>query len=480
VQDEVVETIPHFDETGIMKKRLLFISSAFALSLVIILILSDRLYRSFESAKNYSASVDHTYKVILKIGELENFLKEAETAYRGYLLTSDSSFVIPYLSIRDHIKPGYDSLRILVAANKPQMQLLNKAGLLINDCIDFFQHSIYLYNSGYRDLSARLNKAKNMMVELQDLFKKIEEEETKPLKELSENKDYYESTMPRYFVAIFVFAFVIFIVSFIVIIREFRQRYIYQKELEQKISEINAYTAELEQIAFATSHDLQEPLRRIQTFSDRLINRHSAGLDEEGKMVVSRIEYSARRMQGLVEDLMSFTNLVRGGEELQPVPADTLINEVVESLGNTITASNATLHIGQMPVINGYRQQLFTMFRALLDNAIKFCKPGVAPIITIQWVKTNGEALAFIDKKLAAREFIKITVQDNGIGFSDEFNRRIFLIFQRLHVQAEYEGKGIGLAMVERIMANHNGYVTASGVPGKGAEFSLYFPVPED
>lgn len=463
-----------------MKKRLLFISAAFALSLVIILILSDRLYRSFESAKQYGASVTHTYKVVLKIGELQNFLKEAETAYRGYLLTSDSSFVVPYLSIRNNIKPGYDTLRTLVADNKSQMRLLNNAGLLLNKCIDFFQRSIYLYNTGHRDLPGRLNRAKAMMDELQVIFKQIEEEETRPLKKLSANQDYYQSTMPRYFVAIFVFAFVIFIVSFIVIIREFRQRYIYQKELEQKISENNAYTVELAQIAFATSHDLQEPLRRIQTFSDRLINRHSTQLDEEGKMVVSRIEYSARRMQGLVEDLMSFTNLVRGDEKLEAVEADELINVVVESLQDKIKTSRTILHIGQMPVINGYRQQLFTMFRALLDNAIKFSKPQVDPVITLQWVRSNGELLTHIDPKLGNREFIKITVQDNGIGFSDEFTHRIFLIFQRLHTSSEYEGKGIGLAMVERIMANHNGYVIASGIPGKGAEFSLYFPVPED
>ena len=121
------------------------------------------------------------------------------------------------------------------------------------------------------------------------------------------------------------------------------------------------------------------------------------------------------------------------------------------------------------------------MFKALIDNAIKFSKPGIPPVVTIQCVQTTGEDLVSvdIDKKLLKKEFMRISVQDNGIGFSNEFNQKIFLIFQRLHAGTEYEGKGIGLAMVERVMTNHNGYVLATAQEDKGAVFNLYFPVPE-
>jgi light-regulated signal transduction histidine kinase (bacteriophytochrome) len=185
-------------------------------------------------------------------------------------------------------------------------------------------------------------------------------------------------------------------------------------------------------------------------------------------------------MQGLIEDLMNFANLVRGGEEISIVNGDKLLQSVTDALKQEIEEKKAMIHIGQMPAITGYEQQLFLMFKALLDNAIKFSKPGIQPVITIQWVKTNGTELTHIDRNLSRKTFIRISIQDNGIGFSNEFSQKMFLIFQRLHANSEYEGKGIGLAMVERVMTNHNGYVLAKGQEDKGALFNLYFPALED
>jgi signal transduction histidine kinase len=454
-----------------MKRKLFFIATAFVSSLIITTFLSYLLYRSYVKSNAQNRRIEHAYKVILQTSELENFIKEAETGQRGYLLTNDSAFLQPYLRIRDDIKPGYDSLKRLTAGNDTQQQLLNKAGLLMNNLIDHFQHSVYLKSRN------SLMETKGNMDSLREVFKAIQQEETDWVKQTAENK--YEVSMPRYFTAIFLFAAVIILVSFFIIIKEYRQRSDYQKQLEQKMLEVNAYNAELEQIAFATSHDLQEPLRRIRTFSDRLLWKYRDQLNEDGKMILSRIDFSARRMQGLIEDLMNFTNLVRGGEELTVVDADILLQSVVEYMKQDIGIKNATIHIGQMPSITGFEKQLFLMFRSLIDNALKFSKPGIPPVVTIQCVQTTGEELVHIDKKLLKKNFIRISIQDNGIGFSNEFSQKIFLIFQRLHSGPEYEGKGIGLAMVERVMTNHNGYVLASAQPDKGALFNLYFPVTE-
>jgi signal transduction histidine kinase len=454
-----------------MKKRLFFISTAFILSLIIILLLSYLLYDSFERANAQNSRIEHAYKVSLQTSELENLVKEAETAQRGYLLTHDSVFLQPYLSVKKDIKPKYDSLKRLTSANRHQQQLMNTAGLLINNLIDHFQHSVYLKSRN------NLLTSKDQMDSLRHTFNEIQNEEMRQVKKDSVRE--YEANMPRYFVAIFLFAFIIFLISFLVILKEFRQRSLYQMQLEQKINETNAYNIELEQIAFATSHDLQEPLRRIRTFSDRLVWKYHDQLNEEGKMILSRIDYSARRMQGLIEDLMNFANLVRSGERLATVDANLLIKSVIETLKPEIEQKKAMIHVGQLPSITGFREQLFLMFKALIHNAIKFSKPGIPPVVTIQCVKTAGTDLTHIDKKLAKKEFIRISIQDNGIGFSNEFNQKIFLIFQRLHADSEYEGKGIGLAIVERVMTNHNGYVIATAQLDKGALFNLYFPVPE-
>lgn len=461
-----------------MKKRLFFISAAFILSLTIILLLSYLLYRSYDTSNIHNYRIEHAYKVSLQTSELENFLKEAETGHRGYLLTHDSAFLEPYFRIRNDIKPSYDSLKALTAGNSIQQQLLNKAGLLINKLINHSQQSIRPNN--LQHTRSNLLIGKSIMDSLRKVFREVQAEEMQLKQTISVEKNFYQSSMPRYFAAIFLFAFLVFFISFVVILKEFRQRSLYQKQLEQKVNETNAYTIELEQIAFATSHDLQEPLRRIRTFSDRLLWKFRDRLNEEGQMILSRIDYSARRMQGLIEDLMNFANLVRGDEKLGIVNADVLLQAVINTLKPAIDEKKAMIHVGQMPAITGYEEQLFLMFKALLDNAIKFSKPGIPPVVTIQWVKTTGAELMHIDRRLVRKQFIRISIQDNGIGFSNEFSQKMFLIFQRLHANSEYEGKGIGLAIVERVMTNHNGYAVASGQVDKGALFNLYFPALEN
>jgi CHASE3 domain sensor protein len=373
-----------------MKRRLFFIIAAFVLSLIITLFLSYLLYESYIRSNEQNRRIEHAYKVVLQTSALEKFIKEAETGQRGYLLTNDSSFLDPYLSIRNDIKPGYDSLKRLTSDNIHQQQLLNRAGLLMNKLIDHFQHSVYLRSR------SSLMETKGYMNELRKVFKEIEQDEMDLVKRYSVNQ--YATAMPRYFSAIFLFSAIIIFVSFAIILKEYRQRVKYQKQLEQKVLEVNAYNVELEQIAFATSHDLQEPLRRIRTFSDRLLWKYRDQLNEDGQMILSRIDHSARRMQGLIEDLMNFANLVRGGEQLSVVDANKLMESAVEYLKQEIELKRATIHIGQLPDITGFEKQLFLMFKSLIDNAIKFSKPGIPPVVTIQCVQTTGEELVHIDK----------------------------------------------------------------------------------
>lgn len=462
-----------------MKKRLFFISLAFGISLLIILSLSFGLYSSYKYSEKYSSRVDHAFVVLLQTSELENYLKQAETGQRGYLLTSDSSFLEPYLSVRNNIKPSYDSLKVLTKGQKSE-DIVNQVGLITQMCLERFQSSIFLHNNNSTEWKKSVRTGKKLMDSLHVLITRIREVEKQSLKEVSQMKEDNTSRMPKYFVAIFLFAFLIFIISFIVIFREFRQRVKYQQELEQMINENNTYTSELKQIAYATSHDLQEPLRRILTFSNKLVIKHEQVLDAESKMIVERIEYSAHRMAELIEDLMNFTNLVRNTEEIRKVPGDKLLQAVKESLQSRIEEEKATIECESLPDIRGYETQLFLMFRALIDNSLKFSKPGIPPVIQISWQKLQREDMAMLDKRYHNKEFIKIMVSDNGIGFNDHFVKKIFLIFQRLHAEPEFKGKGIGLAIVERVMMNHNGFVTAAGEVGKGATFNLYFPLMEN
>src|ERR1044072_7227201 len=155
-----------------MKKRLFFISAAFILLLIIILILSWLLYNSYEASNGYNYRIEHAYKVSLQTSELENFLKEAETGHRGYLLTHDSTFLEPYFRIRNDIKPSYDSLKTLTSGNRTQQLLLNRAGLLINNLIDHSQQSIRPAN--LQNTRVNLKIGKTIMDSLRHVFKQIQ------------------------------------------------------------------------------------------------------------------------------------------------------------------------------------------------------------------------------------------------------------------------------------------------------------------
>lgn len=225
-----------------MKKGLFYISTAFTLSLVIILYLSWLYYRSFDRSNTYITKVEHAYKVVLQISQLEAYLKEAETGQRGFLLSHDSSFLRPYLNIRGNIKPGYDSLRSLTADNVTQQELLNHAGLLINNAIDRFQSNTQFIRGDSSGVVTRLNHTRAIMENLAKVFRQLEREEANMVKARAFNNELYEADLPQYFGAIFVFAFLIFVVSFLVIFKEFRRRFKYQKELEVQMNAIKPTT----------------------------------------------------------------------------------------------------------------------------------------------------------------------------------------------------------------------------------------------
>jgi signal transduction histidine kinase len=186
-------------------------------------------------------------------------------------------------------------------------------------------------------------------------------------------------------------------------------------------------------------------------------------------------------MRDLVQDLARYTSLSILKNTTQKIID---IRSVIETLQRNhqkrLNECNATVIYHNAPAIRGYPDQIYLLFDCLLDNSIKFCRKGEPLTIEISKEAICEEELKTLQINPAHRAFIKIRFSDNGIGFNPEFSDKMFGIFQRLHAQAnEYEGKGVGLALVKRIISNHNGFILAKGVPGKGAEFSMYFPKDE-
>jgi light-regulated signal transduction histidine kinase (bacteriophytochrome) len=235
----------------------------------------------------------------------------------------------------------------------------------------------------------------------------------------------------------------------------------------------------LEDFAFVASHDLQEPLRKIRAFGNRLESGYNDVIDERGKDYLARMLNAAERMSMLISDLLAFSRVSTRGKEFDEVDLNNTIQSVLGDLEIAIDETSAEISVGDMPVIRGDKSQLEQLFLNLISNALKFQSEGVTPAVNINAEKATESDTHDI---LMADEYdwIKITVKDNGIGFEQSFAEKIFAPFQRLHGRSEYKGTGIGLAVCRRIVERHNGQITALSSPGQGATFSIIMPVESD
>ena len=232
----------------------------------------------------------------------------------------------------------------------------------------------------------------------------------------------------------------------------------------------------LQQFAYVASHDLQEPLRKIQSFGDLLRSRYGAELGE-GVEHLERMQAAASRMSTLIRDLLAFSRISTQQDTTAPVALQQVITTVLADLDLRIQETGAVIEPGPLPTVPGDRAQLEQLFQNLLSNALKFRRSGVAPLIRVQ-----GELVAFsqlpptVKPTRQVAVYHRIDVIDNGIGFDDKYVDRIFQVFQRLHGKNEFAGTGIGLAICEKVAANHGGAITATSQPGQGATFSVYLP----
>ncbi len=253
-------------------------------------------------------------------------------------------------------------------------------------------------------------------------------------------------------------------------------------ELIIKNKDLEKINKELESFTYIASHDLQEPLRKIQTISTRIVQKETQNLTDTGRDYFQRMQNAASRMQRLIEDLLVFSRTSTGERKFELIPLNTIVEEVTRELHESINENQViieTTQLCQLRVIQfQFRQLLFN----LISNSIKFVNPGTIPHIqiasTIIRPRNAGENIAKLPPAILSTEkqYCCITVKDNGIGFDPRYSDRIFEVFQRLHGKDEYLGTGIGLAIVKKIVDNHDGFITATGEVGKGAVFNIYIP----
>jgi light-regulated signal transduction histidine kinase (bacteriophytochrome) len=249
------------------------------------------------------------------------------------------------------------------------------------------------------------------------------------------------------------------------------------KEKEKRAEELVIINTELLAFNYISSHDLQEPLRKIQTLAGRILEKETQNLTDIGKDYFQRIQSAAGRMRQLIEDLLVYSRTNIAERKFEKVDLNIIIEEVKAELKENIEEKHAVIEATGMCGISIIPFQFRQLMHNLLRNALKFSSPRRRPRILIKSRIVKEDELKNA-KLVGAKSYCHISVSDNGIGFEPEYKDRIFEVFQKLHSREKYDGTGIGLAIVKKIVENHNGIVTATGQLNKGATFDIYIPMP--
>lgn len=462
-----------------MKRNIfLYLMIGFTTTLVIMVIFSLISFQRMNSMMRYSSQVEHTYKVMGHLSGIGNTITSIESSMRGFVITKDSTYILTRDSLKHRYNQHLEQLRQLIEDDSQQKIRLAMIRSTVQLRLQLLESmDIYVDMDANRpEILKRVAKGRELMTSFREILNLMQKEEEELLKKRFEQKERFKQLTSQGFRAVAAIVGIIFLAFFVLLVKAILDRFKFQQELQEQLLSLKQSNDELTQLAFAASHDLQEPVRKIRTFTDRLRLRQQDRLDEEGQMILSRIDASGKRLQDMLIDISTYMNLLESESTTTRVSLKNLWEEIIAEEAVRIHKLKATVVVGNMPVLEVYPEQIRKMFRALLENALSYNKEDVSPIITITHREVDQKEIDVKGLPNLQQHYHAITIEDNGIGFDNEYKVKIFQLFRRLHTQEDRSGKGIGLAICQRVMANHNGVIDAYGDVTKGAAFTLYFP----
>jgi signal transduction histidine kinase len=399
----------------------------------------------------------------IELANVYSSMRDAESGQRGYLLTNNQLYLAPYNSgvkavhgYLAQLQPQYKNTQH--ASEMSQVNQLSQAKL------QELAETIHLRDAQGLNVAlvvVNSNKGIVIMNDLHSLLSTMEQQDDTKAAARDHTASVFSTVAYGSLVASL--AFTLALAYFVRII--FRQSKIQSKLLENTNAELERSNRELEDFASIASHDLQEPLRKIQAFGDRLAI--ATDLSDDSQLYLDRMLSAAGRMRVLIDDLLSYSRVTTKAKPFKRVSLKRIVQEVISDMEIRIGETGTKIRVSQLPAIEADVTQLRQLFQNLISNAIKFRSEGAEPRIKIySTVDTTG-----------GRNTVTVSVADNGIGFDQKYEDRIFTIFQRLHGRNEYEGTGIGLAVVRKIAERHGGTVAAKSKVGEGSRFDIILPI---
>jgi len=443
-----------------------------------------------------------TNRVINAVNRLHVAVLRIESGQRGFMLTNDAKYLADYTQTLGVIGELMDEVEVSSFSSDIEVQnerierLLELTKAKVNEVIQVVE----LIKEGKEQEATELvesDEGIKLYKQFENLFSEIDSSERNMQGTHLANLMSLRRDSVNTLIISSATTLLLIITVFLLLKINSREHEKYQADLEsvnedlesriaERTQELSVYSEELarsnrelEDFAFVASHDLQEPLRKIRAFGNRLESGYNDVFDERGKDYLARMLNAAERMSMLISDLLAFSRVSTRGKEFDDVDLANVIKSVMSDLEIAIDEKSAQIDVSDMPVVRGDKSQLEQLFLNLLSNALKFQSDGVTPIVSITATDATSEDVKDI---LISDEhdWIKITVTDNGIGFEQSFAEKIFAPFQRLHGRSEYKGTGIGLAVCRRIVERHNGQISATSKLGEGATFSIIIPKDSD
>jgi PAS domain S-box-containing protein len=265
------------------------------------------------------------------------------------------------------------------------------------------------------------------------------------------------------------------VVGLLGIFADITERKLAEEKLREFNSQLERSNRELQDFAYVASHDLQEPLRKIVVFGDRLREKYGSSFNAEGSDYLDRMQKAARRMQALITDLLTFSRVTSKAQPFRPVDLAVMAQEIVSDLEGRLEQVKGRVEIGALPTIEAEPVQMRQLIQNLIGNALKFHRKDESPVVKLEAQSTLGTRPR--GSGSLTEEMMQLTISDNGIGFDEKYLDRIFNVFQRLHSKNEYEGTGMGLAICRKIANHHGGDITARSQPDRGSTFIVTLPI---
>jgi signal transduction histidine kinase len=463
---------------------------SFFVTASLLLALSLLSSNQFRVQKNSSNWVTHTYEVKIKLQQLLNGIRDAESNARGYFLTSDTMFARQYLASVSAIPGELDALHALIPGHKEEENYYKSIRLLVSRRISELNQAFNSYTSiSSKDLNQLLIRGKYLSDIVTAQVWHMQNFEDRLLQERFRNWEKQEGQASQINFFLSVFSFVVLIASFITMLKERDHRHRSENVagiLEEKVKErteevehknralyyqneeLEKRNEELSSFNFIVNHDLKEPLRKIRILYDRIEEIEGTEFSPTAQVYFKKINESIIRMQRLLHDVYAYTTL-NIADKFREVDLNAVLEKTLKTLEEDIQKRGALIEYSRLPRLFAIPDQMEKLFHNLLSNSLVFSRKDVQPIISISAEKT-------ICTRQLYDSCWKITFQDNGIGFDSEHKENIFRVFKKLHQGPEYSGTGMGLAICKKIVENHKGVIMANSHPGQGSTITLLFP----